>query len=72
MINIMVPLLAVLAIVVPLVVAYVIVLMQSRRPTCSCRKELVSTVADPLQSREEFSHAEEKYGVRYCCVREWF
>ena len=70
--NLLMPLLAVLAIVIPLVVAYVIVFMQSRRPTCSCRKETASTVAHPLQNREGFPHAEEKYGVRYCCVRDWF
>jgi hypothetical protein len=45
------PLLAILAIVVPLGLAYVIVLLQSRRPDCGCRKASAITCDSPLQRK---------------------
>jgi hypothetical protein len=58
------PLLAILAIVVPLGLAYVIVLWQSRKPACGCRKVSAITRDDLLQKRTELSRAEEKHAAR--------
>jgi hypothetical protein len=58
------PLLAILAIVVPLGLAYVIVLWQSRKPACGCRKVSAITRDDLLQKRAELSRAEEKHAAR--------
>lgn len=70
--NILAPLLAILAIIIPLVVAYVIVTLQERKPVCNCRKESASNRAAMPQNGEGLSHAEEKSGVRFCRVRELF
>ena len=58
------PLLAILAIVVPLGLAYVIVLLQSRKPGYGCRK--VSAIArnDLLQKSTELPCPEEKQAGR--------
>jgi hypothetical protein len=62
--NILEPLLAILAIVVPLGLAYVIVLLQSRKPACGCRKVSASTRDDLLQKRAELFRNEEKHAAR--------
>jgi hypothetical protein len=62
--NFLEPLLAILAIVVPLGLAYVIVLWQSRKPACGCRKVSAITRDDLLQKRTELSSAEEKHAAR--------
>lgn len=58
------PLLAVLAIVVPLGMAYIIVLLQSRKPACGQRKASAITRDGLLPKRMELSSAEEKYVAR--------
>jgi hypothetical protein len=58
------PLLAMLVIIVPLGLAYVIVLLQSRKPACGCRKVSAITRNDPQQKRTELSRAEEKHAAR--------
>jgi hypothetical protein len=58
------PLLAMLVIIVPLGLAYVIVLLQSRKPACGCRKVSAMTRDDLLQKRTELSRAEEKHAAR--------
>jgi len=58
------PLLAILAIVVPLGLAYVILLRQAHNPACDCRKEFAIARNDLRQAGMELSHAEEKYGAR--------
>ncbi|MGB8076749.1 MAG: hypothetical protein WCF09_02595 [Gallionella sp.] len=45
------PLFAILAIAVPLGLAYIIVLLQSRKPACGCRKESAITHDVPLQRK---------------------
>jgi hypothetical protein len=45
------PLLAILAIVVPLGLAYVIVLLQSRKSACGCRKVSAITRDAPRQRK---------------------
>jgi hypothetical protein len=45
------PLLAILAIVIPLGLAYVIVLLQSRKSDCGCRKVSAITRDVPLQRK---------------------
>ena len=62
--TIMEPLLAILAIVVPLGIAYVIMLWQSRKPACDGRKASAITRDELLQKRMELSRAEEKYTAR--------
>jgi hypothetical protein len=62
--TILEPLLAILAIVVPLGMAYVIVLLQSRNSACGCRKASAITRDDPLQKGMELSSAEEKHAAR--------
>ena len=62
--SILNPLLAILAIVVPLGFAYVILLWQAHNPACDCRKEFAITRDDLRQAGMELSHAEEKYGTR--------
>jgi hypothetical protein len=62
--NFLEPLLAILAIVVPLGLAYVIVLLQSRKPACVCRKVSALTRDDPLQKRTGLSRAENKHAAR--------
>jgi hypothetical protein len=62
--NILEPLLAILAIVAPLGLAYVILLLQSRKPACGCRKVSAMTRDDLLQKSTELSRAEEKYAAR--------
>jgi len=57
-------LLAMLVIIVPLGLAYVIVLLQSRKPACGCRKVSAITRNDPQQKRTELSRAEEKHAAR--------
>lgn len=57
-------LLAILAIVVPLGLAYVILLWQEHNLVCDCRDEFAITCDDLRQERMKLSHAEEKYGVR--------
>jgi hypothetical protein len=49
--NILEPLLAILAIVVPLGLAYVIVVLQSRKPAFGCRKVSAITRDVPLQKK---------------------
>jgi hypothetical protein len=49
--NILEPLLAILAIVVPLGLAYVFLLLQSRKPACGCRKVSAITRDAPLQRK---------------------
>ena len=58
------PLLAMLVIIVPLGLAYVIVLLQSRKPACGCRKVSAITRDDLLQKRTELSRAEDKHAAR--------
>ncbi|MGO8753846.1 MAG: hypothetical protein ACLQHK_01295 [Gallionellaceae bacterium] len=60
--KILEPLLAILAIVVPLGLAYVIVLLQSRKPACGCRKPTARD--DLLQKRTGLSRAEEEHAAR--------
>lgn len=62
--NILEPLLTILAIVVPLGVAYVIVTLQEPKPDWGFRKESAVTRDELLQKRTELSHSEEKYGAR--------
>jgi hypothetical protein len=62
--TILEPLLAILAIVVPLGLAYVIVLLQSRKPACGCRKVSALTRDDPLQKRTGLFPSEEKHPAR--------
>ena len=55
--------LALLAIIVPLGVAYVILLWQARKSPCGRRKAPAITREELLQKRAELSHAaKEKYG----------
>jgi hypothetical protein len=61
--SILNPLLAVLAIVVPLGLAHVILLWQERNPACDCREEFSITRDDLRQAGMELSHAEEKFGA---------
>ncbi|MGA8863948.1 MAG: hypothetical protein WBM09_03635 [Gallionella sp.] len=49
--NILGPLLAILAIVVPLGLAYVILFLQSRKPARGCRKVSAVTRDVPLQRK---------------------
>jgi hypothetical protein len=58
------PLLAMLVIIVPLGLAYVILLLQSRKPACGCPKLSAMTRDDLLQKRTELSRAEEKHAAR--------
>ncbi|MGA8148331.1 MAG: hypothetical protein WB870_12285 [Gallionellaceae bacterium] len=62
--KILEPLLAILAIVVPLGLAYVIVLLQSRKPACGCRKVSATARDDLLQKGTELSRAEEEHAAR--------
>lgn len=62
--TILEPLLAILAIVVPLGMAYVIVLLQSRNPACDCREGSATTRDDLLKKRMELSRVEEKHAAR--------
>lgn len=57
-------LLAILAIVVPLGLVYVILLWQAHNPACDCRKNFAIARDDLRQEGVELSHAEEKYGER--------
>jgi hypothetical protein len=45
------PLFAIIAIVIPLGLAYVIVLLQSRKPACGCREASAITRDVPLQRK---------------------
>lgn len=58
------PLLAILAIVVPLGLAYLILLWQAHNPACDYRKESAITRDNLRQGGMELSHAEKKYGAR--------
>lgn len=62
--NILPPLFAILAIVVPLGLAYVILLRQAHNPACDYRKESAITRDDLRQEEMDLTHAEEKYGAR--------
>ena len=56
------PMLAILAILVPLGLAYITLLWQVRKSTCGRRKASAIKRDELLQKRAELSHAEEKYG----------
>jgi len=65
------PLLAILVIVVPLGMAYAILLFQSRKPVCDCRKipaRKISAITrdNLLQIGTELSRAEGKHAARRC------
>lgn len=62
--SILNPLLAILAIIAPLGLAYVIVLFQALNPACDYRKASAITRDDLRQEGMELTHAEEKYGAR--------
>ena len=62
--TILEPLLAMLAIIVPLGLAYVILLLQIRKSACCCRKASAITRDDLLQKRAELSRAEEEHTAR--------
>ena len=53
-----------LVIIVPLGLAYVILLLQSRKPACGYPKLSAMTRDDLLQKRTELSRAEEKHAAR--------
>lgn len=57
-------LLAILAIVVPLGMAYLILLWQARNPPCDYRKESAIARDDLRKAEMELSQTEEKYGAR--------
>jgi hypothetical protein len=57
------PLLAILGILVPLVVAYVIVFMQARKPD-SCERRTSATVRNDLLQKRKESRAEETHTAR--------
>ena len=58
------PLLAMLVIIVPLMLAYVILFLQSSKAACGSPKVSAITRDDLLQKRTELSRAEEKHGAR--------
>jgi hypothetical protein len=58
------PLLAIIAIVVPLGLAYTILLWQAHNPVCDYRKEYRITCDELRHEEMKLSHAEEKYGAR--------
>jgi Flp pilus assembly protein TadB len=62
--SILEPLLAILAIVAPLGLAYAILLWQSRKPACARRKASATARDDLLRKRAELSRAEEKQAAR--------
>jgi hypothetical protein len=62
--NILEPLLALLVIIVPLGLAYVILFWQSHKSARGCRKASAMTRDDPLQKRTELFRAEEKHAAR--------
>lgn len=62
--SILEPLLAILAIVVPLGLAYAILLWQSRKPPCDGRKVFAGTRDDPQQKRTKLPRAKEERAVR--------
>ncbi len=62
--SILEPLLAILAIFVPLGMAYVILLFQSRKPADRCRKESTITHNNLLNKMAKLSLADEKNAAR--------
>lgn len=62
--SILDPLLAIFAIVVPLALAYVVLLWQAHNPACDYRKEYAITCDDLRQGEMSLSRADEKYGAR--------
>ena len=59
--SILEPLLAMLAICFPLVMTFVIVSLQTRKPTCGCRKASAIQCDGLQQKGAELSNAEEKH-----------
>jgi hypothetical protein len=62
--SILEPLLAVLAIVVPLGVAYVIVLLESRNSACGCRQASAISRDDLPQNRAGLSCTDDKHAAQ--------
>jgi len=62
--SIMEPLLAILAIVVPLGMAYVILLLQARKPTGGCRETSAIPHNDLRHKMAKLARAEEKHTAR--------
>jgi hypothetical protein len=58
------PLLAIFCIVVPLGLAYAILLWQAHNPVCDYRKEYRIAYDELRHVEMKLSHAEEKYGAR--------
>jgi len=63
-VNFLEPLFAILTVVAPLGLAYVILLWQSRKPACGCREAPANARDDLLQNRAGLSCADDKHAAQ--------